>query len=198
MISKVRPDAPDLIRVSNHHVGDSGRPPSITVQRGQAVSYFENHYGEQWVMVAAEDRKSASIFGGDVGWKHPVRMDGPGWFDKIDINLNTEEIYWILSCALTLETDMAVKDKLINLVRAQAHMRLFPLGSISKLSRMKESQISDKEALAKIKEFGLVFAPEDKADSDDVRPGEEVSRPGDDHHDGSPSQGETQAGSVPS
>ena len=32
----------------------------------------------------------------------------------------------------------------------------------------------------------------------DVRPGEEVSRPGDGHHDGQPSQGKTQTGSVPS
>ena len=161
MITKLHDTSVDLLKISNLQSEGCGKPPSLTLEMGQFVSYFENHYGEQWMMVAEKDKQSAVLYGGDIGWKSPVKLQAPFWLDKVDIVLNREELYWILSCLLSIEKDMAIKDSLLNIIQVTTSGKSLPIPSfISKAARLKESQVSDKEVLKQLKGVGLVFAPE--------------------------------------
>ncbi len=161
MITKLHVTSVDLLKISNLQSDECGKPPRLTLEMGQFVSYFENHYGEQWMMVADKDKQSAVLYGGDIGWRSPVKLQSPFWLDKVDIVLNREELYWILSCLLSIEKDAATKSSLLNIIHVTASNKSLPVPSfISRASRLKESQVSDKEVLKELKGIGLIFAPE--------------------------------------
>lgn len=63
-------DAP-LFSVPNHQSEDCGKPPVLPTDfnsRPYRRSYFENHYGEQWLFWYDMDTKETHIYGGDCGW----------------------------------------------------------------------------------------------------------------------------------
>jgi hypothetical protein len=82
-------------KVANLHYASCGKPPKIDAD-GRYVSYFENRYGEQWVLIGSEDRTSAEIRGGDIGWDRVVVVSIEKPFP--DIVLNEDEIMWMVAC----------------------------------------------------------------------------------------------------
>lgn len=161
MLTKVHSDHVDLLRISNFQCKDSGKPPNLVLEPGQFVSYFENHYGEQWMLVVAKGKNSATLYGGDIKWTEPVKMDAPYWLDNINLHLNREELHWILSCIFSIEHDRATQDKFLNIIQLTGKIPLSTVGMVARMTAMKESQFPDKEAVAHLKELGMVFAPEE-------------------------------------
>lgn len=57
----------------NVHFANCGIPPTLTP--GLPTGYFENVYGEQWVMQFDLDAGICRVWGGDCGWDNEMRVD---------------------------------------------------------------------------------------------------------------------------
>jgi hypothetical protein len=57
----------------NHHDPRCGRPPRLrnTDNPGLYYGYFENRYGEQFVLTFDRATKTGMVSGGDLGWDDP-------------------------------------------------------------------------------------------------------------------------------
>ncbi len=58
----------ELLSIGNRHTPESGHPPAWLKEAPQGErSYFENAFGEQWIVEAGDE--SLRLTGGDVGWE---------------------------------------------------------------------------------------------------------------------------------
>ena len=67
-----------VLSVENTHCDGCGRPPAIVKrQNGDPhtyVGYFENQYGEQWVVEIDPKAKTGVLRGGDIAWERAVPL----------------------------------------------------------------------------------------------------------------------------
>jgi hypothetical protein len=77
MISKTHNRVP-LLQIDNLHTPECGGPPTLDAT-GKFVSYFENGFGEQWVLVGDKASGKAVIYAGDCHWgkSMEVSIDQP-------------------------------------------------------------------------------------------------------------------------
>ena len=100
-----------LFAVSNNHIPTCGTPPSIPWEKAIYRGYFENAFGEQWLLWQSDDDKKVRLHGGDLGWEDVTtftleELAGPEV--RISIILNDAERGWLLGC-LTAITNGKVK-----------------------------------------------------------------------------------------
>lgn len=95
-------EAPTAIfTVTNHHVASCGRPPQIDGDRDVYHGYFENRYGEQFLLEiphpqAGNARPVGTLWCGDAGWEHPYQVvEGIAVGGLI---MGPEEIAWLQAC----------------------------------------------------------------------------------------------------
>ena len=84
-----------LFTVSNHHIIECGEAPKLNGdEKGKYYGYFENGFGEQWILVSDKDKKEAYVFCGDAGWgkKYPVVNGG------VDLIMDECEKSWVKAC----------------------------------------------------------------------------------------------------
>ena len=60
MISKTHKGVP-LVQIDNLHTPECGAPPTVDAT-GKFVSYFENRFGEQWVLVGDKASGKAVVY----------------------------------------------------------------------------------------------------------------------------------------
>jgi hypothetical protein len=86
-----------VLSVENVHTESCGLPPAIA--KGQDddryVGYFENRYGEQWVVEIDREAKTGVLRGGDIGWDQRVELRNGG---VLDILLSRDEQAWLVAC----------------------------------------------------------------------------------------------------
>jgi hypothetical protein len=77
MISKSHKGVP-VLQIDNLHASACGVPPTVDAA-DKFVSYFENRFGEQWVLVGDRASGKAVIYAGDCHWEKPmgVSVDHP-------------------------------------------------------------------------------------------------------------------------
>ena len=87
-----------VVEIHNTHSAECGTPPRIVKQLGDGVyvGYFQNRYGEQWVVEISRETKTGVLRGGDVGWEasHLIQDDKL----EADLILSHEEAAWLINC----------------------------------------------------------------------------------------------------
>jgi len=106
-----------FLTVKNAHSDDCGSPPQFEAGPGGSyTSYFENQYGEQWVVQWHTDLDYASLCGGDLGWNRcqllplPPKATNTDGVDQVSahlhknlkIALNPPERHWLIGCMLAI------------------------------------------------------------------------------------------------
>ena len=62
---------------TNHHSESCGVPPTFDDRLDDDItyrSYFENQYGEQWVLVHRASTDAVTLYGGDCGWENALAV----------------------------------------------------------------------------------------------------------------------------
>jgi hypothetical protein len=72
MISKTHKGVP-LLQIDNLHTPECGAPPTLGAAE-KFVSYFENRFGEQWVLVGDRASGKAVVYAGDCHWQKPMEV----------------------------------------------------------------------------------------------------------------------------
>jgi hypothetical protein len=81
------------------------------------TGYFENSYGEQWMLRWLPTEESVCLYGGDIGWDHPQEIPLPPKLSQDDfrsvtrhlsssltILLNEPEQMWLAGCIMAIAT----------------------------------------------------------------------------------------------
>lgn len=114
-------DASDLrhapiFSVSNHHVPDCGTPPLINGDdTGRYHGYYENEFGEQFLFVYDRVTREAWLYGGDISWETPRKVDRGR---VLSLVLSTKENTWLHLC---WETATGTKPMPIEEAAARVH-----------------------------------------------------------------------------
>ena len=67
--------SPNLVlTVENLHSACCGPPPNLHADGTLRCGYFQDTYGEQWVMAIALSAQRATVWNGDVGWPHLIEI----------------------------------------------------------------------------------------------------------------------------
>jgi len=74
---------------------DCGTSPNVTnSDTDKYYGYFENEYGEQWVLVYDPKERRGILRGGDAGWENEYEVvDG-----AVDVILSPAEQAWMRAC----------------------------------------------------------------------------------------------------
>lgn len=90
-----------MLQIFNHHYESCGMPPQVTNKEpGKYVGYFENRFGEQWILQVDYETKDGELRGGDIGWStvYPIRA---GQLSE-ELILGDDEKVWITACLKAL------------------------------------------------------------------------------------------------
>jgi hypothetical protein len=72
-----------------------GDPPIASNSGDNYVGYFENLFGEQWIFIYDRTAKTASLYGGDVGWNTRMEvLDG----SVAGLVMQRDEAAWLRLC----------------------------------------------------------------------------------------------------
>ena len=72
MISKSHKGVP-VLQIDNLHPSECGAPPTVDAT-AKFVSYFENGFGEQWVLVGDKASGKAAVYAGDCQWRKSIEV----------------------------------------------------------------------------------------------------------------------------
>jgi hypothetical protein len=96
----------DFLTIQNQHTPHAGRLPKWALDRpeGAYFGYYENEYGEQWVILASQEK--VLLAGGDCGWDSTYELLRPPWAEIAersypqwpDLVMTPEERTWLLTC----------------------------------------------------------------------------------------------------
>ncbi len=64
-----------ILTIRNNHIQECGTPPQLALRDGTRTCYFENVYGEQFVMQFDRDTDICHLWSGDVGWQEELRVE---------------------------------------------------------------------------------------------------------------------------
>ena len=84
-----------LLQIDNLHTPECGVPPAVDAT-GKFVSYFENRYGEQWVLVGDRASGKAVIYAGDCHWEKPMEVSVDHPYPRAALQ-ETEKM-WLVAC----------------------------------------------------------------------------------------------------
>lgn len=92
-----------MLQIPNHHCEECGTPPVIDCMNESRnyVGYFENFYGEQFILTLDRATKKATLQGGDLGWdkKYDVKVvDSRA--SVPELILETEVRLWLTACIM--------------------------------------------------------------------------------------------------
>jgi len=102
--------------VKNVHNASCGKPPKVnTGPAGGYTGYFENPYGEQWLLRWLGTEDVVHLYGGDIGWDNPQNIplppiptqDNLGFVtehlqESLTILLNQPEQLWLAGCMMAI------------------------------------------------------------------------------------------------
>ena len=106
-----------FLTVKNIHDASCGKPPKVNAgAAGGYTGYFENGYGEQWVLQWRPTDEFVCLHGGDIGWDHPQNISLPPASSTQDafravtahlskslkIMLNEPEQLWLAGCMMAI------------------------------------------------------------------------------------------------
>jgi hypothetical protein len=94
MISKIHKGVP-LLQIDNLHTPECGAPPTVDAT-GKFVSYFENGFGEQWVLVGDKASGKAVVYAGDCHWAKPMEVSVDHPYPRA--TLQEVEKMWLVAC----------------------------------------------------------------------------------------------------
>jgi hypothetical protein len=94
MISKTHKGVP-LLQIDNLHTPECGAPPSVGAAE-KFVSYFENRFGEQWVLVGDRASGKAVVYAGDCHWQKPMEVSVDHPYPRAA--LQEPEKMWLVAC----------------------------------------------------------------------------------------------------
>ena len=63
-----------ILTIRNGHIEECGAPPKLTLDR-KWTCYFENVYGEQFIMQFDRNADLCRLWSGDVGWEEELRVE---------------------------------------------------------------------------------------------------------------------------
>jgi len=90
-----------VITIENNHHADCGKSPVVTREANSPdyFGYFENQYGEQWMVRIDRDAGRGCLRGGDIGWDTEISIVD----DEVvgDCILGQEEVAWLTVCWMT-------------------------------------------------------------------------------------------------
>ena len=79
----------------NRHTGSCGMPPNVTnLDTDKYYGYFENEYGEQWVLVYDPKERRGILRGGDAGWENEYEVED----GAVHVILSPAEEAWVQAC----------------------------------------------------------------------------------------------------
>jgi len=105
-----------VLHIPNRHVPSCGVPPGIEGGPECRLGYFENRWGEQFVLEYDPDREHPRLWGGDLGWGSPsyvkryegeciaVTRQGRPLF------LSAEELDWLTCCVNAIDCELSEWD----------------------------------------------------------------------------------------
>ena len=94
MISKPHKSVP-LLQIDNLHTAECGTPPTVDAAE-KFVSYFENGFGEQWVLVGDKASGKAHIYAGDCHWGESMEVSVDQPYPRA--TLQEAEKMWLVAC----------------------------------------------------------------------------------------------------
>jgi hypothetical protein len=68
-------DQEAILTVHNGHIAECGTPPKLTLYEGKWTCYFENVYGEQFIMQYDRHTDICHLWSGDVGWEEELHVE---------------------------------------------------------------------------------------------------------------------------
>jgi hypothetical protein len=95
-----------VLAVQNAHTDSCGAPPAIDVDPNDGIyrGYFENPFGEQWLVEIDREAKTGVLRGGDIGWERQVSISDDRIHD--DLMLGRQEQTWLALCWLAATGEM--------------------------------------------------------------------------------------------
>jgi hypothetical protein len=64
-----------ILTIRNRHIKECGAPPQLALGDGKWTCYFENDYGEQFVMQLECNTGTCRLWSGDIGWQEELRVE---------------------------------------------------------------------------------------------------------------------------
>ncbi len=64
-----------ILTIRNGHIEECGTPPRLALGEGKWTCYFENVYGEQFIMQFDRNTDICRLWSGDVGWEEELRIE---------------------------------------------------------------------------------------------------------------------------
>lgn len=98
MITKSHQGVP-ILQINNLHTPECGAPPAVDAT-GKFVSYFENRFGEQWVLVGDQASGKAVVYAGDCHWERPIEVSVDQPYPAA--TLQEGEKMWLIACLAAL------------------------------------------------------------------------------------------------
>ena len=90
-----------MITIANNHHEHCGESPVVSRDANSPdyFGYFENQYGEQWMVQIDRDAGRGCLRGGDIGWDTEISIVD----DEVvgDCILGQEEAAWLTVCWMT-------------------------------------------------------------------------------------------------
>ncbi|HZR20526.1 MAG TPA: hypothetical protein VFE51_24805 [Verrucomicrobiae bacterium] len=84
-----------LLQIDNLHTAECGTPPKVDAT-GKFVSYFENGFGEQWVLVGDKASGKAVVYAGDCHFAKPMEVSVDHPYPRAA--LQEPEKMWLVAC----------------------------------------------------------------------------------------------------
>jgi hypothetical protein len=94
MISKSHKGVP-VLQIDNLHPSECGAPPTVDAT-AKFVSYFENGFGEQWVLVGDKASGKAAVYAGDCQWRKSIEVSIDLPYPRV--TLQEAEKMWLVAC----------------------------------------------------------------------------------------------------
>ena len=65
-----------VIEIENVHSEECGAPPGLRKTAGDSgySGYFENDFGEQWLISINRETRTGTLYAGDISWNEPIRI----------------------------------------------------------------------------------------------------------------------------
>ncbi len=84
-----------FFKMWNQHNPSCGEPTKTTNESGNKYyGYFQNRFGEQWILVYDHEKKIGELRGGDIVWDTVVIVED----GQVDVMLGKAEAAWLQAC----------------------------------------------------------------------------------------------------
>ena len=97
-----------VFTAKNQHSAECGTPPNVSNDEAHKYyGYFENEYGEQWMLIYDPKERRGILRGGDAAWeKEYLVTDG-----EARITMNPSEKAWLRACLKAADARSAASNR---------------------------------------------------------------------------------------